>query len=171
MNWYLKSRELIVKDKLDGVLGNASGDSPRMRVGSSVNFLGDPEPADAIIVPPSVIKPDISNVLREQWEDACKAMSEADAIWFNGYSFPESDSFMRYFLASALTGNARIRQLAVIDPDIEVKKRSLRILHAPRLREVFQFLPTAWRLVNFEGLAAGKYRFGTCSFQQRQHGV
>lgn len=114
------------------------------------------DPTSVAIVPPSVIKPKIDNLLCEQWRGATDAIKDADAVWFVGYSFPESDSFMRYFVASAFATNTKIRQLVVIDPDSKVKARCLNIFRAERLKEVFAFLPLKWEQMKFGPLADGK---------------
>lgn len=111
---------------------------------------------DCVLVPPSVIKPQIDDVLGEQWRGATEAIEKADDVWFVGYSFPESDSFMRYFVASAFATNTRIRRLVVIDPDVAVKKRCLSIFRAERLKEVFAFLPMEWQSVLYKHLINGK---------------
>jgi hypothetical protein len=157
INWYMDDGKLIVRDCLL--------QTPR---GATVNFEQAPYSSKAMIVAPSVIKPEINPILREQWEGACASMSQADAIWFIGYSFPESDSFMRYFLASALTDNMRIRQLVVIDPDIAVKGRSLGIFRAPRLSEVYRFAPMKWSAVDFGDLATDNIRSAMRGFMPEQ---
>jgi len=110
----------------------------------TINY-GDSEPYsnEWLIVPPTVLKPQF-DLLGEQWNGASKAISNADAMWFIGYSFPQSDSFMRYFLASALSNNAAINQLIVVDPDRKVEKRARSIFRAPNLKASFSFLENRW---------------------------
>jgi hypothetical protein len=127
------------------------------------------ETAHCLIVPPSVIKPQIDDVLGEQWQGATDAIKEADAVWFIGYSFPESDSFMRYFVTSAFATNTRIRQLVVIDPDMSVKKRCLGIFRAERLKEVFGFLPMKWEEVNYKSLVKGDVEGAAGSLNLDRH--
>src|ERR1051326_7061561 len=109
-----------------------------------------------LMVPPAVTKgSEYAQSLRPQWEGASRAIAEADMLWFIGYSFPETDSFMRYFLAASLCTNARIKQVVVVDPSRAACRRARRIFRLQSLKEVFHAVPIAWRLVNFQSLAAG----------------
>lgn len=125
-------------------------------------WIGDAEGhyltrSDAVIVPPTVVKPELIGALGEQWAGACKAMSEADALWFVGYSFPESDSFMRYFIGSALVENPRLRQIVVVDPDPNVlEARARPLFDAPHLQEVFQAYPMKWAECPMEVILSGQ---------------
>jgi hypothetical protein len=68
-----------------------------------------------LIVPPSFLKPDLPVALRTIWSGAAKALSKAHVIAFVGYSFPSSDTEMMYFLARALSENATLRVVYVVD--------------------------------------------------------
>lgn len=72
-------------------------------------------------------------------------MSEADAVWFIGYSFPESDSFMRYFFAGALRDNTRLRQIVIIDPDaISLAQRTSELFGSSEHSGLVELLPLPW---------------------------
>jgi len=112
-----------------------------------------------LIIPPVVLKPSMLDatgpyaILRQQWESASKAISEADRIWFIGYSFPETDSFMRYFLGASLFNNVRAHEIVVVDPDRRVvEERARPIFAAPHHREIFRSLPVPWHDVRFDQL-------------------
>lgn len=112
-----------------------------------------------VIVPPSVLKPSMLgyDLLRKQWDGACKALAAADRLWFIGYSFPESDSFMRYFLGSALFKNSRLREIVVIDPDRDVIDNRARPLFAqPHHQNAFLGIPASWKEVQFSELYQGR---------------
>jgi hypothetical protein len=70
-----------------------------------------------IIIPPSFLKPELARPLRSIWSGAAKALREADRLIFVGYSFPESDTEMTYFLAAALATNVGIEEICVVDPN------------------------------------------------------
>jgi hypothetical protein len=117
---------------------------------------GDSElPADCVMVPPAVLKPDLLPLLGPQWKGASEAISSADLLWFIGYSFPETDSFMRYFLASSLFTNVRLRQLTVIDPTVDVGRRAKQLFRMPSLEQVFHTIPMRWMEVHYEYLLRG----------------
>lgn len=151
-NWYQNGPDFRVVDKTATTYETAP-DGLARAWGVQVDFGNPPHHQDAIIVPPSVIKPQLSSILEEQWQGACDAISNADVLWFIGYSFPQSDSFMRYFLASALLGNVKIRKLVVMTPDIAVRKRCLSIFRSPRLRDAFVFLPVRWDNIRLDVMA------------------
>ena len=73
-------------------------------------------PGNPLIVPPSFLKPDLSGVLEGIWSGAAKTLKETDRVVFIGYSFPESDKEMMYFLATSFADNPRLRKIQVIDP-------------------------------------------------------
>lgn len=68
-----------------------------------------------MLVPPSYLKPTLNEQLSRCWERASAELSRAEAVIFIGYSFPSSDSEMRYFLATSLTDNPNIRNIYVVD--------------------------------------------------------
>jgi hypothetical protein len=70
-----------------------------------------------LIVAPTIMKTSLFEPLKQQWELSTKAISTADILLFIGYSFPESDVFMRYFLSCALHQNSRLERLIIIDPN------------------------------------------------------
>lgn len=91
-----------------------------------------------LIIPPAAIKNIQHGVLREQWNGAHAALRTAEHIWFIGYSFPETDSYMRYFIASAVAGNPRLRQIVVIDPSEEtLYRRAASFFASAQFSDVF----------------------------------
>ena len=56
-----------------------------------------------IIIPPIVFKVQTHRCFVPIWEAAGQALQEADKVVFVGYSFPDSDNYLRYFIASNLT--------------------------------------------------------------------
>ncbi len=94
---------------------------------------------------PTILKPEAIPAMRLQWEESAKALREADQVWFIGYSFPESDSYMKYFLASCLADNTRVRQIAIIDPDRSVyHERASSVFADARLRAITNMYPERW---------------------------
>lgn len=117
---------------------------------------------NVILVPPTVLKPNRlsidhddceSKILTCQWQSAAKHLRDADAVWFIGYSFPESDSFMRFFLGAALFDNPRLKQLVVIDPDRRaITERAKPLFASAGLRRLFRGLPIGWQSVRLPEL-------------------
>jgi hypothetical protein len=122
--------------------------------------LLDPDPDRRfLMVPPAVTKSsEFAELLNTQWVGASEVMGEADLLWFIGYSFPETDSFMRYFLATSLFTNAAIRQIVVIDPSRAVCRRARAMFRQQSHNEVFRALPVPWHEVKFDHLFDGNIR-------------
>jgi len=76
------------------------------------------------IVPPTWQKAQFPEVV-SAWTDAHKALRLANAIRVVGYSLPDSDSYVRFLLKSAVVANDNLQQVEAIclDPDGSVKER------------------------------------------------
>lgn len=81
-------------------------------------FYGPEMPAP-IIVAPTVLKHQADGPYAAQWCEAAKALAAATQLVFIGYSFPESDAYMRYFLGASLAGNVALEAIHIIDPSAE----------------------------------------------------
>lgn|GEM_PF-1928360 len=103
------------------------------------------------LILPTVLKPEMTPYLRKHWELASDALIRADQIWFVGYSFPDTDNYMKFFLATCLAENARIRHIAVIDPSRPVfYERAQSVFADPRLQAVMKYYPYKAERVNWE---------------------
>lgn len=154
VNWQLNGDDMKVHAEIEALPAfqgdNSSKDFAYGHKGSS--FVPKPlswKKPDQQITPdlvlPTVLKPAANFVMELQWRLAAKALKTADQVWFIGYSFPESDSYMRYFLASCLADNAHIRQIAIIDPDRTVYyERALKVFSDARLWAIMNMYPHKW---------------------------
>jgi len=81
------------------------------------------------IIPPTYSKLYHHNWLVEIWNNAFVALKNAKKIIFIGYSFPESDGFMRALIhgAMGLRCNEKLPEVYVIDPDKETHERYKKI--------------------------------------------
>jgi SIR2-like domain len=70
------------------------------------------------IVPPTWNK-DVYGELRSDWELALKLFERATHIIFLGYSLPLTDNYIKYLLASGLSGNQRLKRISVITKDAD----------------------------------------------------
>ena len=73
-------------------------------------------PTAPIIVAPTVFKHQADGPYAEQWCEAAKALAAAAQLVFIGYSFPETDAYMRYFLGASLAENVALEAIHIIDP-------------------------------------------------------
>lgn len=116
VNWYPIEEEpgLAVEDRV--VQGNWIGQEGGPPTLPRPCFADYKPPADPVIIPPSFLKPDLNPALKTVWQGAAKVLSVANVVAFVGYSFPPSDTEMMYFLARALSENAGIRAVCIVDP-------------------------------------------------------
>lgn len=68
------------------------------------------------ITPPTLYKGNLPNCLKATWAYAKNSIETATHLIFIGYSFPESDIHMRYFLGTALSANLDLRRIDILDP-------------------------------------------------------
>jgi hypothetical protein len=78
-----------------------------------------------VIVPPSMIKEYKVPVINKTWQDASSAIGRANKIVFIGYSFPPSDTIMKFFLGTSLANNESGCHVSIIDKNTDTVKESL----------------------------------------------
>lgn len=115
LNWFIRpDNELVVEDRcvpMDFSTGQGS------MVATSFDRYNNPDGVAPFIVPPTLFKWENNPVIRNTWDQASEAMRNAEILRFVGYSFPESDTYMRYFLAAGLYDNVGLREISVVDPN------------------------------------------------------
>ena len=79
-----------------------------------------------ILVAPTVFKHQADGPYAEHWREAAKALASATQLVFIGYSFPESDVYMRYFLGASLAENVVIEAIHIIDPHADAIAQGLK---------------------------------------------
>ncbi len=143
VNWYLDSSAasgVVVEDRIVNMAGG--GRLPYCCAGDYES------PSTPLIVPPSFLKPEMSSVLRTIWSGAARALSEASIIAFVGYSFPPSDTEMMYFLARALSENASLRRIWIIDPNADslvARLRSPQSKTGSHFRDLIRPVAAKWQ--------------------------
>lgn len=70
-----------------------------------------------LLVPPTWSKGGFAGVFQQLWSSAIKALSKATRIVVVGYSFPATDQYFRYLLATSLRHNHGLRRFVVVDPN------------------------------------------------------
>ena len=87
-----------------------------------------------------------NTIVQQQWTCARDEIADADELWFVGYSFPPSDSYMRFFLADALSQNVKLKSLKIIDPmAIDIRSRMTSFFSNPTWCDYFEAVPEIWR--------------------------
>jgi hypothetical protein len=72
---------------------------------------------DTTIVPPTWNKSDINPNILNAWKLAYKALVEANYIQIIGYSFPATDTYVKYLLSSAVMKAFNLKKIDVICKD------------------------------------------------------
>jgi hypothetical protein len=88
---------------------------------------------DGTIVPPTWNK-SINGEINTEWRDAAKWLSEANEIRILGYSFPQTDIYIKHLWSTALVESTNLQKIDVIclDRDGTVEKRYRKIFNFPR---------------------------------------
>ena len=107
---------------------------------------------ESFIVPPTWNKSD--SRIKNLWRIAHEELKSAKRIIVIGYSFPETDIYVKSLLALALNGNKILQKIVFINPDNGIaKKASLDLLdrHFEKYCEYKE-----WKLTDFLNAGAGK---------------
>ncbi len=99
---------------------------------------------EPLILAPSVLKEYKREIIREQWTGVASALHEADQVIFCGYSFPESDIFMKYAISSSLFSNTRVRSLVVADRSPATLARAEALFSSPIHKDILTLHQTEW---------------------------
>lgn len=126
VNWFVKKR---TKGTQVACYDQAAlrESSPRLKyiplaTGKNVTI---PDGYVPVIVPPSMIKEYNIPVIKKAWQDASSAIAKADKIIFIGYSFPPSDTIMKFFLGTSLANNRSGCRITIIDKYADDVMKSL----------------------------------------------
>ena len=119
VNWYPSKQDpsIAIENRIVQVMGGF--DDERMHslpYPCASNYVPEGDP---LIIAPSFLKPELSKTMGSIWRGAAQALSTANVVAFVGYSFPSSDTEMLYFLARALSENAGIRAIYIVDPQAD----------------------------------------------------
>jgi len=120
INWFLgqggDSADLL---QVDGRIKHDVELSPEGRASLSVPHVSHkkcPSPERApLIVPPTLYKGFYPACFNPIWKAARDALRKADRLVFVGYSFPPSDTHLKYFLACSLAENVSFKSIDILD--------------------------------------------------------
>lgn len=82
--------------------------------------------ATPLIIPPTLFKMQTEPYFREIWNTAGQALQQAEKLVFVGFSFPESDTYIKYFLGANLHENVDLRTIQIVDPNADEICRKLK---------------------------------------------
>lgn len=122
-----------------------------LKLHGSINWKTS-EDGKTFIVPPTWNKSD--SEIRLLWDRAYRELMTAKRIIVIGYSFPETDIYVKSLLGLALNENRILQNIYFINPDHDVAKKTCLSL----LDKYFEKYCTykEWKLSEFIGSGAGK---------------
>lgn len=86
---------------------------------------------EPVIVPPTWGKGSPREIFAPVWSRALGALVETDRISVIGYSMPETDSFFKYMLASALRKNRALDKMVIVNTDPQVNDKYAQLFQRP----------------------------------------
>ncbi len=81
-----------------------------------------------VVAPPTWNKGRFHSQLASVWKSAARHLSDAEHIFFIGYSLPNTDEFFRYFYALGSVGDSIFSTVWVVNPDPSVESSYRRVL-------------------------------------------
>jgi len=131
VNWYLPEERDYDQSEIEvdnGIIQGVEADGAGHHLEYKVPFVclqNVHAPREAIIIPPSFLKPELVPAMRKVWQGAAKELETASRAVFIGYSFPPSDTEMMYFLARAFAENQGLRSIHIVDPRADEIEKNL----------------------------------------------
>lgn len=118
VNWFIgNDNKIKIEDEIVNIFHSNDNIPSKERVLPSVCTRDYSCPGLPFIIPPTYLKPDFKNPLDIIWSNAAHNLKESEILIFIGFSFPNTDTEMKYFFASSLTENANLRRILIIDPN------------------------------------------------------
>lgn len=120
LNWYLnsKDKETFNIESCLTFANYINASHEHKHIGLPKISLTKYEPiSEPIIIPPTLFKMQTDSRFEAIWRSAGELLQGADKIVFIGFSFPESDTHIRYFLAANLYENVDLRSIDIVDPN------------------------------------------------------
>ncbi|MGA2093206.1 MAG: SIR2 family protein [Sedimentisphaerales bacterium] len=119
LNWYSDSNnEYRLRIESNAMLVQIKSANEYVRfIFPQVSTSDYKPPGEPIIVPPTFFKMQTYSYFQNIWSSAGEMLRKADKLVFIGYSFPDSDVHMRYFLAANLYENVDLRSIDIVDPN------------------------------------------------------
>lgn len=160
VNWFLQptsdSPETLRVDGRIARMENFALDDVRSytipAISRSKHSIPDPPP---LIVPPTLYKGSYPPCFNATWQAARKALRQADRVVFVGYSFPRSDTYMKYFLTTSLSKSMDLKSVDILDPDadnIVTRLRSDDEMYGSTFKRNLRAIPGVWEKANYNVL-------------------
>ncbi|MGD0077609.1 MAG: SIR2 family protein [Sedimentisphaerales bacterium] len=163
LNWYTDTKDedsFIVESGIeDGYydLDSEEENSVGQRVSLPNVFSNTYKPPDIpVIVPPTLFKMQTEPRFQAIWRSAGELLRNTDKLVFIGFSFPDSDIHIKYFLAANLYDNVRLKGIDIVDPEAdkicnELKKSKL----GNHFKELLNSIPGKWEENDYSVVSQG----------------
>lgn len=151
LNWLghdANSKKLLVEDRISRVHGPMN--EPRERewrlpVMAASDYYSENNCAAPLIVPPTLYKQQSGPEFEDVWITARQALRSAQRLAVIGYSFPPSDTYMKYFFACSLVDNYDLVSIDIIDPFAESIVSRLRSSdYGTHFKQLLNPIPHPW---------------------------
>jgi len=124
-----------------------------IKLHGSINWKTvDNDIQETFIVPPTWNKSDIR--IRRLWEKAYQELVDAQRIIIIGYSFPETDIYVKSLLALALNKNRQLQNIYFVNPDETVARKTCLSLLDKYFEKYCAYKP--WPFSHFVNSEEGK---------------
>jgi len=150
-NMTIDNIDLLFKRKLSpnyfppsDIFSNVEPFIKLIKLHGSINWTSKKD-NKTFIVPPTWNKSD--EEIRKLWELAYNELKEAKRIIIIGYSFPETDIYVKSLLALALNENRKLQGLYFINPDTNVVKNACLSLLDKNFEKYCEYQP--WKFSEF----------------------
>lgn len=118
LNWFPMGDKVLVDDGVATLRGHPPGRENNFSW-PAVGARSYKAPAASLIVPPTFLKERGASAFNEIWLAAREALQTAERLMFIGYSFPETDTHMTYFLGSALADAVSLETIYLLGPNAD----------------------------------------------------
>jgi hypothetical protein len=148
LNWYQGPEGVEVVDRVVSVQGDpmkSRRDAYPLPYACAADFLAPPQRRAPLLIPPTLYKQQTDPYLDASWRAAYAALRQAERVVVIGYSFPESDTYMKYFIGSALASNTKIGQISIVDPRASSIVQSIKGKYGAHFEEMLVSVGGLWQ--------------------------
>lgn len=152
VNWTQADGVVVIDDHMvDVAIRNTERLRPVPAISVKANRMNvGTNSEDPIIVPPTFYKSGPKVPMDKVWQAAYQELATARDLIFIGYSFPSSDTYMKYFIACGLENNVNLEKIIIIDPDVDgVVNRIKKMNFGSDFLDRIVKMPTPWESSGF----------------------
>ena len=115
-NWKHADGKITTSDHLKTAHFMGYDDDYSLTIPDSWSLTGKDKEYTPFIIPPTLYKSQAESCIAPTWNAASESLATADRIVCIGFSFPDSDTYLKYFFATALNENINCDSIEILDP-------------------------------------------------------